>query len=316
MQNTIRHIILSFFVFFLPISASFAGTSLKIDSDRQFDFAEHYFSNGEYFKAIREYERFIYFFPEDRRVKPAMYKIGMAYFESKGFKEAINVFERLIEKYGRFRHSDFRFRMSDPVTKAYFMISESYMKLNSPGPAISDLHNLIALTKNTDVKDECCYRIGWIYLETESWERARAYFGKISEKNRDKYKLEKLSRELGRTESADRKSPSLAGFFSIVPGGGYLYCGRYYDAATAFVLNSALMYAAYESFDSGNHALGGVITLVELGFYSGSIYGSVNSARKYNRKRTMQFLENLRKNTKISLSGEKEGLAVSFQYKF
>ncbi|QTA93237.1 tetratricopeptide repeat protein [Desulfonema magnum] len=313
-----RLILLIFFILFLPISQAFAENILVIDSDKQFNLAEHYFSTGEYFRAIGEYERFVYFFPEDERVELAMHKIGMSYFESKQFRKAINAFTAIIDKPNEFQVSSFKFQVSSFITKAYFMISKCHVKLNAPGAGITNLQNLIAIAEDRDVRDEVHYRIGWIYLETAAWDRARSFFGKISPENKDKYRLKKLSAELDRESSIPKKLPGLAGFLSILPGAGYLYCGRYRDAATAFLLNGALMYAAYESFDNGNEALGGLITFVGLGFYTGSIYGSISSVHKYNRTKNMGFIENLKRNTKIGLSGglKNDGIAVSFQYAF
>ena len=315
----------SIFVFFIVCFLQFtvhcfAEAVIKIDSDKQFSFAEHYFSNGEYLKAIDEYERFIYFFPEEERVELARFRIGMSYFESKNFKKAINTFTSIIDKHNEFQASNIKHQTSNiqHPTSSYFMISECYLRLNAPGPAISILHNLITIADDSDVRDEAYYRAGWLCLEMASWEKARSYFGKISPENKNKYQLEKLSDELDKKNSIHRKSPQLAGYLSVIPGAGYLYCGRYRDAATAFLLNGALMYAAYKSFDNENYALGGIITLVEMGFYTGSIYGSVNSVRKYNRNNTRRFIENLKENTKISLSAgsKKDGIFLCFRYVF
>jgi tetratricopeptide (TPR) repeat protein len=298
-------------LFIFPFSQSFAGTD---QADNQFGFAEHYFLKHEYFRAVGEYERFIYLFPEDDRVESAMYQIGLSYVESKRFQDAIGAFTELIEK---FQVSGFGFQLSNLVTQAYFMISECHMKLNAPGAALANLNNLISMTNNQDVRDEASYRIGWIYLETASWENADASFGKISEKNKNKYQLKRLSAELEGKDSIPRKSPMLAGGLSaVIPGAGYFYCGRYYDGLTAFFVNAALMCAAYESFSNGNEALGGIITLVETGFYTGTIYGSVSSAHKHNQRNTINFIEKLKQNTKIGLSGYKDGVMISFQYAF
>ena len=310
----------SIFVFFIVCFSQFtvhcfAEAVIKIDSDKQFSFAEHYFSNGEYLKAIDEYERFIYFFPEEERVELARFRIGMSYFENKNFKKAINTFTSIIDKYNESQFSSLRFQF--PVS-SYLMISECYLRLNAPGPAISNLHNLIIIADDGDVRDEAYYKAGWICLEMASWEKARSYFDKISPENKNKYQLEKLSAELDKKNSIHRKSPQLAGYLSVIPGAGYLYCGRYRDAMTAFLLNGALIYAAYKSFDNDNYALGGIVTLVEMGFYTGSIYGSVNSVRKYNRNKTRRFIEHLKENAKISLSAgsKKDGIFLCFRYVF
>ena len=196
------------------------------------------------------------------------------------------------------------------------MISEAHVNLNTFGPAIINLNNLITITHDEDVRDEAYYRIGWICIETASWEKARLYFSKISAENKDKYQLERLNAELNKERSMPQKKPDLAGFLSIIPGAGYLYCERYQDALIAFLLNGGLILAAYESFDDNNNALGGVIAFVAFGFYAGNIYGAVTSAHKYNRKKTGQFIEKLKNNTKISLSADVENKGVCLAFKF
>jgi len=304
------------FFLFIPFSQSFAGPDLRpvnkpsllINSDKQFEFAEYYFSNKEYFRAIGEYKRFVYFFPEDIRVELAMFRTGMSYFHGKHFTNAIDSFKTLIDRYVNTNFS----------IKSYFMISESHVKLKAYGPAIINLQNLIAVTDDGNVRDKAYYRIGWIYTETASWEKARLYFSKISAQNKDKYRLERLAAELDKEKLVPKKYPGLAGFFSIIPGAGFLYCERYQDALIAFLLNGGLMYAAYESFDNGHNALGGVIAFVEIGFYAGNIYGAITSAHKYNRNKTGQFIEKLKYNTKVNLSADinNQGVCLSLQFAF
>ncbi len=296
----------------------FAGTVIEIDAERQFEFATRYFREGEHLKAIVEYERFLHFFPEDDRAEEAMYGIGVCHFESGRFEEAIKAFSSIVGRHDelKFRFSDVELQMSGFTLKAYFMISECHMKRNATEPAIAALRHLITLTDEGDVKDDAFYKIGWICLEMAEWERARSFFGKISLENREKYQLKRLSAELKKVGSISRKSPSLAGVLSIVPGAGHLYCERYHDALTAFLLNGLLMGAAYESFHKDHHALGALLTLVELGFHTGSIYGSISSAHKYNRTKIRGFIENLKQNTRIGLGGKDEGIFFCFRYTF
>jgi len=85
---------------------------------------------------------------------------------------------------------------------------------------------------------------------------------------------------------------------AIIPGAGHLYCERKKDALISFLLNGAMIYAAYEAFDHDLDVIGGIITFFELGFYSGNIYSAVNSAHKYNRNEKSKFLDYLRKKYK------------------
>ncbi|MDL1967208.1 MAG: tetratricopeptide repeat protein [Deltaproteobacteria bacterium] len=281
---------------------------LKIDSDTQYNFAEYYFSNKEYFRAIGEYKRFIYFFPEDAMAPLAAYKIGESYFKSRRFREAVISFKTIINQYAD----------TELLVKSYFMISECLVLLDEYGPAISNLHNLILITDDVQTKDEAFYKIGWIYLEIEAWENAKLYFSKISRQNSHKYSLKKLSDELNSEATIPKKNPKLAGILSIIPGAGFLYCERYQDALIAFLLNGAIICAAYEAFDNDNAALGGIIAFVGTGFYAGNIYGSVSSAHKYNKNKKKRFIEKLKENTKIRFSADynNTGVLISFNYLF
>ena len=317
-RNTYRiYLLFSFFstfFLFIPFSQSFAGSgsqpasapSLILSPDQQFNYAQDLFMAKDYLTAVNEYKRFIYFFPKDERVESAMFQVGMSYFLGRYFNEAVDFFKKLTDQYFDTEYS----------VKSYFMISEAYVRLKAFKLALINLNNLITITKDENIRDEAYYRIGWIYIETASWDNARRHFKKISPKNRNKFKLERLADELDRETLIPRKDPTLAGFLSIIPGGGYLYCERYRDALIAFLLNGGLILAAYESFDKGHDALGGLLTFVGFGFYAGNIYGSVTSAHKFNRKETGQFIHKLKKNTRVNLSADLENKSVSISFRF
>jgi TolA-binding protein len=281
---------------------------MVLSADKQFQYAQDLFSAKDYSTASGEYKRFVYFFPKDRRVEFAMYQIGMSHFLGGHYQEAVSAFNKLTEQYFDTEYS----------IKSYYRISEAYIKMKVFEQALIDLNNLVTITHNPDAKDEAYYRMGWIYIETASWDEARRYFNKISARNQRKFELKKLSAALEKETVIPYKNPKLAGFLSIVPGAGYLYCGRYQDALIAFLLNGGLIYAAYESFDKGQSALGGVISFVEFGFYSGNIYGAISSAHKYNRKKTGQFIQHLKENVKINLSADmrNKGVTLSLQWSF
>jgi TolA-binding protein len=306
----------SIFFLFIPFTQSFAGSGsqpvpnsfLILNPDKQFNYAQDLFSAKDYFTAVNEYKRFIHFFPKDERVELAMFQVGMSYFLGRHFNEAVNSFKKLTDQYFDTEYS----------FKSYFMISEAYVKLKAFNFALINLNNLVTVTQDEDIRDEAYYRIGWIHVETASWDKARHYFNKISTKNRRKFRLERLADELDKETLIPQKDPNLAGFLSIIPGGGYLYCERYQDALIAFLLNGGLIYAAYESFDEGHNALGGLLTFVGFGFYAGNIYGAVTSAHKINRKETGQFIYKLKKNARVNLSAdlENKGVCLSFRFTF
>jgi len=297
----------------MPLSLCFSEENLCISARQQFDFAAHLFSIGDYGSAVAEYRRFIRFFPKHPKIHQARYNIGMACFENKEFQKAADFFSEMIERAGA-KH----LTLSHLTTQAYFMISQCHLRMNNPQEAVTVLHNLVAMTKNRNVQDEARYRIGWIYMEAAMWEKAGIFFNKISEENREPYRMEQLSEQLSRTADIPQKNPGVAGALSVIPGAGFLYCGRYRDGITAFLFNSALMFGAYTAFDKDNPALGSVIALVEAGFYAGNFYGAVSSAHKYNRKQNRDFIRQMEKNSRVNLSlfPADDGLALSLEYSF
>ena len=274
---------------------------LVISPDEQFAFAESYFSRGQYYRAISEYERFLYFFPEDPRSPQTMYRIGESYLKGNQYHRGIEAFRRLIGTYAD----------TELLSKAYFGMAECYERLGQPQKALSVLETLKERCDEQMVKDAVFYRQGWIYLEMNDWEAAQKTFDKISPQNRQKYRLKHLSEEINKRGALRTKNPALAGWLGIVPGAGHLYCGRPQDALIAFMVNGAMIWAAYEAFDNDNDVLGGVITFFELGLYSGNIYSAVNCAHKQNRKAQDGFLEYLKQHSVLKAS---VGRAVVLSY--
>jgi tetratricopeptide (TPR) repeat protein len=287
---------------------SCAAEEMVITPELQFQFAENYFTKGEYYRAIGEYERFIYFFPLSDKVELARYKIGLSLLKGEQYIEAIKAFNKLIEDY---ENTGYTF-------KSYLNISKAYVLLKRYDAALTSINNLITIAPNQEIRDEAYYEGGWVYLEMGLWEKARQYFQEISYQNRNKYDPRSVVIELNKKLPLKRKNPTLAGLLAVLPGAGHLYCERKKDALISFFLNGAMIYAAYEAFDHDLDVIGGIITFFELGFYSGNIYSAVSSAHKYNRNKKNLFLDYLKENTrvKISLGNYNEGKSMLVLCKF
>lgn len=80
------------------------------------------------------------------------------------------------------------------------------------------------------------------------------------------------------------KSPAVAGLFSIIPGGGYLYTGHKQTAFSALVVNGLLAYATYTSIKNKNYGMGILTGVFNFSFYIGNIYGATKSAKRFNEK--------------------------------
>ena len=295
-------------LFNLPAAAS-AGQVVQVDAREQFGYAESLYAGGDYLLAAGEYKRFEYLFPDHDSAETAAFKVGMCYLKAGRYPDAIASFKDYMRRYPEGRH----------YHASHFKISGAYVASGQTGAAIATLQNLVVVAEDVDVRDEARYRMGWIYIGMAQWEKAQEAFAHISAENSGAYRCRELSARLAEEEKEiPRKSPKLAGSLALLPGGGYLYCGRYQDALAAFFVNGGLIWAAYEAFDNELYALGSVITFVEIGFYAGSIYGSVASAHKYNRRNERRWIERLRQQLKVKLAAryENRGVELSFNYTF
>ncbi|MEH0021376.1 MAG: hypothetical protein V6Z89_17110 [Desulfobacter sp.] len=295
MPHTCKTVFLMLTAFCLALTAPARATQappqspgLVITPDIQFSYADQLYQAGDYTAAQVEFKRFRHFFPEDSRVHEAGFKTASALFQSGQFHAAAKEFNRLIlesEKEDEF------------TREAYFMQSRAFTALGNIGYAQLVLQNYLKLTEDDRTKDRIYLELARLHIRetrklgTDDLDQAEKYLTLVSPETREENGVAYQLQAIERVRKAPKKSPTLSGILAIIPGGGFLYCERYHDAFITFCLNAGLMYAAYEAFDSGNPALGGVITFVESGFYAGNIYGSISAAHKYNKAMQVKILD-------------------------
>lgn len=81
------------------------------------------------------------------------------------------------------------------------------------------------------------------------------------------------------------KSPTLGGVLGIIPGLGYFYSGEYANGLRSVLLNALFIWGMASTAESEEWGFFAVITFGEITWYTGSIYGGIDSAERYNRRR-------------------------------
>jgi tetratricopeptide (TPR) repeat protein len=279
---------------------------VTIDADGQLEIAARAFQRGEYFRAVVEYERFIFFFPRDHRLPAALLQVGRAYQEAGSNAEAIVAYGTAID----------RLAGRPEVWRAYFGVAECQIAQGEPEQALATLEGVAAVAGDDAVADEARFRAGLVHAMQGDWERARAAFGRIDPQRRARFRLEALEVELNRADQLPRKDPAVAGWLSLVPGAGFLYTERYRDAAVAFLLNAGLISASCEAFRHDSPALGSVIGFVAAGFYAGNIYGAISSAHKVNRRQEQGLMERIQRQVRLELSAVDSGMVFGLRAAF
>ena len=278
-----------------------------LDPDGQYAFAMNYFRSGDHHRAVSEFDRFVHFFPDDDRVESAMLFAAQAVHREGRPADALKRYRRIVERYPESRSA----------VRAGFESATCLMDLNEPEEAKSLLLKMAETASSSEIRDEALYRTAWIDLSHARFSEAARLAEQIGPIGKERYRITDLQERLEQAADIPRKDPALAGFLSILPGGGYAYCGRYRDAAVAFFLNVAFVAATVEAFRDGNDALGCLVGFVGSGFYLGNIYGGINAAEKTNRNALRVFIERTASDFRMDpRTGKTDGFGIRIHSDF
>lgn len=87
--------------------------------------------------------------------------------------------------------------------------------------------------------------------------------------------------------AAPRKSPRVGGLLGLIPGLGYVYSGEYANAGRSLILNGIFLGLMALAAEDENWGAFGLAAFFEITWYSGSIYGGVDAAHRWNRRQTL-----------------------------
>lgn len=262
------------------------------DSEKQFDFAESLFQEGDFFRAITEYKRFIFYYPEDELVEDAYFKIGESYFSAGRWEETISSMEEFLEE----------FPESELADAALFIKATAQKNLKRFDEALTSFSQIIK--RGTEpYKEQAIYQSAMVFVARSDWEKARSTLSMMPESSPLYPAAKTFSTGLEKIDDIPSKSPTVAGALAaVLPGAGHVYTERYRDATIAFLLNGAFIWSAVELFRKEEYVTGGIVTFFELGLYSGNIYSAVSSAYKYNERSKGDYLKELQERSALSIS--------------
>jgi len=283
------------------------SAQITIDSEEQFRFAEQTMEKGDYLRAVVEFERFLQFFPEDKKVPKARLLIAKCYLKAKDYESARKILNDAQNVY----------RGTLVGGKALFLMGESYYEQGLHEEAARYFKAVLGAYSDPKLRNSALYRLGWIQMQTGQWQEASETFKTVGSGSSLFLNAQDLSTKSLGGELLPYKDPTTAGVLSVVPGLGHVYCERYKDGVVAFLLNGLFIWATMEAFHKDQEVLGGMLGVLELGFYSGTIYSAVNSAHKHNRKVKDDFLLGLPDAIDLNFFATKEGhigLALKFTF--
>ena len=205
MPSAIRPLIMIVVVISSLCGATVHGADpLIVDADNQYRYAQSRLDSGAYDEAINEFNRFIYFFPQDARIPNAHYLMGMAHFRAGQYQAAAATFNALAADEGG----------SGLGNEAFFMLSRSHARQGMIEQAMVDLHNLIAVSAQTDVIDQARYELGWLHVELGQWPLAQRSFSQINPEHQARLQVGEVTSGVVPTCYHPLQNPPLRRVFS------------------------------------------------------------------------------------------------------
>jgi len=276
-----------------------------LSADHVLVFAEQLMREGEYFRAITEYRRFLFYYPDDPRRAMVHFSIGLAFYRGESYGEALQTFQEVTQQYPQ-----------NPYGKqAWLWQGESLIRQGQYASAEQIYKAIAEHFPDERIGQQARFQRAWTLLYQRQWRNAAAQFQQV-EPTSDLYqKAQLLVQEALAGERLPTKSPVLAGIFSgLLPGGGQLYNGRLGDALLAFFLNSLFIVGAIEAIHNDAPAIAGILSFLEAGWYAGNVFGAINSAHKYNRHTTETFLGNLHNRFHLVLPESRQTPLLGVQF--
>ncbi len=251
-------------------------------------FADFLYASGDYYRAIGEYERYLFENPGGAESRRAQIRIGLAYLNGGRPAQAADYFEGLADAS---RDASLRLRAGFEAAVARYRQGENavaaaaFERVLAPAP----------LKAPALIRSRAAYLLGWAYLLGRQPARAAAAFRALAQDPLFGAEARRLEGEAARADRLPHRSPVVAGLLSAaVPGAGYFYLGQPGIALAAAAWNGLFGFGVYDAARHQIWGLTAVVAVFTAMWYGGAIFGSVSGAHKFNRDAWSNYVDDLK----------------------
>ncbi|MES2265183.1 MAG: membrane protein insertion efficiency factor YidD [Bacteroidota bacterium] len=248
------------------------------DVDKALLFIKSLINNNYYEQAILEIKRVEFNKPFNKEV----------FTNELICLKALNEYEKAIYAYETQCPEIYK---NDP--EILYQLATVYYKLNNIDKANLVVSTGLVNTQNEYQKARFYALQGLLYANKYEWANSKTSFQKLKALPYRPDLAESNLRLIEKAEAIKYKSPAKASLLSIIPGLGYAYTGHTQTAISSFLLNGVFAYATYNSIKKKNYGLASLTGLFSVSFYIANIYGSGQSAKRYNDQKRKTVINNL-----------------------
>ncbi|MBI3326622.1 MAG: tetratricopeptide repeat protein [Nitrospinae bacterium] len=279
----------------LPKISGGAQHAAPLQAPPLFGFAQSLFDEGEYYRAIGEFQRFLFFYPGHPLISEAQLRIGMAFFCGERWLQAFEVFRHVAQ--------------STPGTSigqaAALWMAETRARGGDHARAIHLYADVINRYPGTAASERAAYLIGWSYVRQRQWDEARRALAAIAEESPYHSSAQRLAAALDPPPPFPQRSPTLARVFAMaLPGAGQLYAGNPLDGMIGLGVHGALTAGTTGAVLAGLEVAAALGAFFAWGFYRAQLADAAASARAFNSQAEEHFLAQLATQERIFLSAQ------------
>lgn len=239
-------------------------------------FADHLFLDGDWYRSITEYRRFLYEVKgRGDQAERAALAIGEALARGEQWDAAGRQLDGVAQRAGE----------ESLRRSAMFMAGRAYLLDARPELAKPRFRLLVEDgATEPQLKVQSKWLLAWGHFDAGELDDARLYFQDLADaKGVHAADAAGVVKALDEKDLVELKDPLLAGVLSLVPGLGHFYLGQWGVGVTSLAWNGLFIAAITHAVITGDWGIAAVLTMFELGWYAGGIFGAVAGAVRHNR---------------------------------
>jgi len=255
------------YLWFIILAVQLLATATAQDSaEKQFNFAQEFFIAEDYFDAITEFKRLLFFDNTGNYNYTANSMIGSSYKQGARFSDAIR----------HFTLAEINARNEEDLYNSRISIIRVNILRRSTVRALKLLDSLKADKRFKNKIDDINFWRGWAYIFADDWKSAANTFAEIDSTHELKQLADNIDDEL--------YSVSFAKTISyIIPGAGQIYTGEYISGLLSLAWNVLWGYLTIKSFIDERIFDGIIIAnFLWLRFYRGNFQNAEKFAEEKN----------------------------------
>jgi tetratricopeptide (TPR) repeat protein len=249
-----------------------------------FAFAQSLFTAGEYYRAIGEFQRFLFFQPEHPLAAEAQLTIGLAFFCGERWLQAFEVFRRIARA------------VPDQAIRAEaaLWMAETHARGGDQMEAMRLFQELMRQYPESVIAQRAAYLMGWSYVRQRQWTEARDAFARVDAASPYHASGERLGAILAIPPELPHRSPTVARMLStVLPGTGQIYTGHTLDGLIGLGLHGALIAGTIGGIGAGLEGAAGIGAFFTWGFYRTQMSNAATLARDFNVQAEERFIGQL-----------------------